>query len=343
MKNKTTLSGDKEILYTALIPYKYLYNIRLNHSSKRLISWLFIHLFPILYWILAGGCYMIYNAFNNYNASNNLGTCNVQFHYSIIFILSVLLFTFSHYYIYELGYILNDINAVKKDKVSLRLTTTQASAIQKNIRLIYITHFIPLILSLIILSISPIFRLFILKHYISASLLSLICHTCFCIYNNTKYNYRIIIYPILQILKYTTPLVLLLSIKPLVLSYNFILYETTFDSYISIIFILMIIIYPLEISIERFSMPTKRYKIIKKIIPDEESKKKFRVIYYFIISLITTIIYTAITINNIGIKQVGIIHYITNIILTLLPLYLFLLYRLLIKASKTKPSNDKMA
>ena len=269
MKNKTTHSGDKEILYTTLIPYKYLYNIRLNHSSKRLISWLFIHLFPILYWILAGGCYMIYNVSNNYNASNNLGTCNVQFHYSIIYTLSVLLFTISHYYIYELGYILNDINAEKKDKVSLRLTTNQASTIQKNIRLIYITHFIPLILSLIILNISPIFRLFILKHYISASLLSLICHTCFCIYNNTKYNYRIIIYPILQILKYTTPLVLLLSIKPLVLSYNFTLYGTTFDSYISIIFILMIIIYPLEISIERFSMPTKRYRIIKKIIPDE--------------------------------------------------------------------------
>ena len=144
MKNKTTHSSDKEILYTTLIPYKYLYNIRLNHSSKRLISWLFIHLFPILYWILAGGCYMIYNAFNNYNASNNLETCNVQFHYSIIYILSVLLFTFSHYYIYELGYILNDINAIKKDKVSLRLTTTQASTILKNIILIYITHFIPL-------------------------------------------------------------------------------------------------------------------------------------------------------------------------------------------------------
>ena len=115
MKKETgSLQGEK-FLSTLIIPFKYLFEIRLQKSYSKLLSWLILHFFPIMYWVLIFGCYIIYSTpattFSENTKAENL----------IIFSISFILFSISHYYLYEFGYIHNDIKAAEKDKMSIRL------------------------------------------------------------------------------------------------------------------------------------------------------------------------------------------------------------------------------
>lgn len=318
MKKTTALSSDKDLSATLLIPFRYLYRIRLNQSKPRLASWLLIHFYPAIHWILGYGCYYILNVYSD------LFTQNSNMEFTFIFVTAFILFSLSHYYLYELGYIQNDIIATKSDKMSLRLNADQINEFYKRQRLIYFSHFAPHIICLIALSLSPLFKSYFLKPYIIAISLSFLCFFCFILYNNTQYKYRIFIYPILQVMKYTPSIFLLLAIKPL-----------TGLTFISITLLMLICIYPLEISIERFSMPAKRYGLIKKIIPDENSKKLFRIIYYLILLAICSICFIPM-LSDTNHSTLFFNGSISAVILYLLPVIFFLLYRILIYLTQQK-------
>ena len=51
-------------------------------------------------------------------------------------------------------------------------------------------------------------------------------------------------------------------------------------------YMLLFVSYPLLIGLERFSMPAYRWPLMRRLIPDEPSKARFRVAYYLIVLLI---------------------------------------------------------
>ncbi len=50
--------------------------------------------------------------------------------------------------------------------------------------------------------------------------------------------------------------------------------------------VLLLFIYPVEIGLERFSMPRYRFEFMRRFIPNEELKPRFRVAYYTVITLV---------------------------------------------------------
>lgn len=260
-------SKDKNIKLLFWIPMIYNFKIRLNYNLSKIISWLFINLFPTTYYAL-------------------IGTENITFKEIIILII----YTTSFFYIYELGYIYNDLISIKKEKdPTERLSLEQkqyASKIYKNIK--YFRSLIFIIGSAITIILSP------KTNTIIAILISFICILLFKIYNNWRSHHNAFLYFWLVASRFI-PFIFIFhnSIS------QYILYTS-----------LIILIYPLEIGSERFSMPKYRYPIISQIIPSEKSKTVYRFFYY----LITTIILTV----TIGFNSI------------IFPFYLFLLYRLIL-------------
>ena len=327
MKKETeSLQGEK-FLSTLIIPFKYLFEIRLQKSYSKLLSWLILHFFPIMYWVLIFGCYIIYSTpattFSENTKAENL----------IIFSISFILFSISHYYLYEFGYIHNDIKAAEKDKMSIRLEDWQLTAAKKYYNVALYSHLLPHIIGFAILLLSKNFRSIMLIPYIVAVITSYLSHILFIIYNKTPYKQRVYIYPGLQILKYVTPIILLFSTKPFyntIINSDILNLSLSFESNILILLVLLFITYPLEISIERFSMPAKRYKAISKLIPDEESKKRFRINYYIIILIICITTGILLNINTLEYKSTGIWLMVKKTVLYYLPIIILLIYRILI-------------
>lgn len=260
-------SKDKNTNLLFWIPMQYNFTIRLKNNLQKIISWLFINLFPTSYYALVD--------FENITTKT---------------IIILITFTTSFFYLYEFGYIQNDLISTKKEKnPTERLSPSQKKYASENYNFIkYWRILIFVISALIIFFLSP------TKNTIIAISISFICIILFQIYNNWRSLYNAFLYFWLVACRFL-PFIFIFNNN----SKQIILYS-----------ILILLIYPLEIGIERFSMPKYRYPIISQIIPSEKSKTIFRFIYYLVITTILSLI--------IGFNYI------------IFPFFLFLIYRFLL-------------
>lgn len=187
---------------------------------------------------------------------------------------------------YELGYMQNDTLSLSREKdPTIRLKDEEYDYCLVHITNIVVTRlFFVALLLLLYVMISP--RGLAL---VMTIILFLILLPVFCMYNNIRGLASVIIYPILVSARY------LVLICPCVGKQNF-----------WMITLLLLLSYPIEIGIERFSMPKKRFGLMARIIPDEESKARFRAFYYFGILIILTPIWIVYPIYCLPLLIIGI-------------------------------------
>ena len=170
----------------------------------------------------------------------------------------VLLATFT---LYELGYIFNDTYAIRRENApSLRLNEDELRYFFAHQWTIIATRVLIAMLCLGVLS----FWLPILP----VSLAILTMCILFAIYNRWRNNYNVFLYIWLVFSRYL-PFMMLC--------------EHGVQDYL-----FLFLSYPLLIGIERFSMPRYRWRVMRRIIPTEEAKTRFRVWYYTLLLCIAT-------------------------------------------------------
>jgi len=190
--------------------------------------------------------------------------------------LLVLLATFS---LYEFGYIYNDTRAIRYEELpAIRLY-------RRNF--LHYDRWHILILSVRVLySVIALSALYCLNAgnervwYVVAGI-GLMC-LFFDIYNRWRNRYNVWFYPLLVCSRYA-PFMLL--------------YETGWLPYL-----LLFLSFPLVNALERFSMPRYRWPLMRRLIPDEQSKTRFRVVYYSL-----TLIFTATALYGSGLSLKGVI------------------------------------
>ena len=162
------------------IPILYTYSTRLQTPMKAL-SLIIIYVIPVLSLVIIAN-----NAIN------------------ISLLITALLAITALYNIYELGYIQNDAETIKKEKKpNLRLSPEQLNFYEKNKKHIYVTRFIIEILLLVSL-------------YMLSSSKGIICFSCsllammivFRLYNTFRSHVNMLLYFILVTFRYCSPLAL---------------------------------------------------------------------------------------------------------------------------------------
>lgn len=183
-------------------------------------------------------------------------------------LLRFVILAFSVVSYYELGYIQNDTLSLSREKnPTIRLNDEDLDYCLNHLPIIFVTRLIFVALLLIVyVMISP------CGLALNVTLLSfLTLLPFFVLYNNIRGLASVLFYPFLVSVRY------LVLICPCVGKQDF-----------WIITLLVLLSYPIEIGIERFSIPKKRYGIMGRIIPNEKSKARFRALYYFVILLLLT-------------------------------------------------------
>lgn len=188
--------------------------------------------------------------------------------------------------IYEYGYIYNDTISIKKEKnATKRLDQSELKYHRKHKYSIAITRFLISGIMLVLLH---------LRSGLNAFLIGSVIIMCvlFYIYNNWRSKYNVFLYPFLVLSRF--------------IPFAFI--GETNQNNILLFFMLITFIYPFEMWMERFSTVKHRFPVFRTIMPNEESKRYFRIGYY-----ITTSIFCIIIFND---------------FLLYLPFLIFLLYRI---------------
>ena len=171
---------------------------------------------------------------------------------------------------YELGYIYNDTYTTRQEETpSLRLTDAQTAYFYQHTRSIYILRI------LWVLALLTAFGS--LNHWQTNVLFTIIwvllLIPVFQVYNHIRGLKAVLFYPVLVCWRYIP----------------FLLYGYGATHW-WVLLLLLLFSYPVEISIERFSMPRHRYPWISRLIPDEPSKAKFRCGYYIVCTLLATLL-----------------------------------------------------
>ena len=180
--------------------------------------------------------------------------------YSHLDVLSYTLVLFATFTLYELEYIFNDTVAVQHEsQPSLRLTDTQTAYFFAHRYLIIFTRLLIAALCLALLS---------LLHSFTPSLLCAlaIMLAFFATYNRWRNRYNVFLYIWLVFSRYIPFMCL--------------------AAHSGIDYILLFVSYPLLIGLERFSMPNYRWPFMRRLIPNEEAKARFRVAYYVLALLV---------------------------------------------------------
>ncbi len=180
--------------------------------------------------------------------------------YSHLDVLSYTLVLFATFTLYELEYIFNDTVAVQHEsQPSLRLTDTQTAYFFAHRYLIIFTRLLITSLCLALLS---------LLHSFTPSLLCAlaIMLILFTYYNRWRNRYNVFLYIWLVCSRYLPFMCL--------------------GAHSGIDYILLFVSYPLLIGLERFSMPNYRWPFMRRLIPNEEAKARFRVAYYVLALLV---------------------------------------------------------
>ena len=180
--------------------------------------------------------------------------------YSHLDVLSYTLVLFATFTLYELEYIFNDTVAVQHEsQPSLRLTDTQTAYFFAHRYLIIFIRLLIAALCLALLS---------LLHSFTPSLLCAlaIMLILFTYYNRWRNRYNVFLYIWLVFSRYIPFMCL--------------------AAHSGIDYILLFVSYPLLIGLERFSMPNYRWPFMRRLIPNEEAKARFRVAYYVLALLV---------------------------------------------------------
>ena len=163
----------------------------------------------------------------------------------------VLIATFT---LYETGYIFNDTLAIRREEhPSLRLNESETAYFFAHRWSIVLTRL--LIAAICLCALSP-----ILNSQFSIFNYQLLMLVLFALYNRWRNRYNVFLYVWLVFSRFV-PFMCLAE-------------HGAFD------YILLFVSYPLLIGMERFSMPSYRWGLMGKLIPDEPSKARFRAAYY---------------------------------------------------------------
>ncbi|MCM1035308.1 MAG: hypothetical protein NC038_06775 [Paludibacter sp.] len=183
---------------------------------------------------------------------------------SSLFWINYLLILLAVFSFYEIGYIHNDTFATRHESApSLRLYKENLLYFEQHWKSIFISRTVVAVVSMI---------LFFLLNYRTIAAFYTICNILlivplFLCYNSIRNHYNVWLYPLLVWSRYV----------PFLLPY-------VTDA---LLFVLLFLSFPCLNMLERFSMPKHRFPIMRYFIPTEQSKTRFRVIYY---SLLLTIL-----------------------------------------------------
>lgn len=205
---------------------------------------------------------------------------------------------------YELGYIYNDTYTTRQEETpSLRLTDAQTAYFYQHTKNIYILRLLWVVALLAALG--------TLNLWQTNSLLTiawvLLLLPVFQVYNHIRGLKAVLFYPVLVSWRYIP----------------FLLYGYG-STHWGALLLLLLFSYPVEISIERFSMPQHRYPWIRRLIPDEPSKAKFRCGYYIVCTLLATLLIYSFSLPYIA----------------LIPYLIFAIYRIVICTFTLKSSQN---
>ena len=170
----------------------------------------------------------------------------------------VLIATFT---LYETGYIFNDTLAIRREEhPSLRLNESETAYFFAHRWSIVLTRL--LIAAICLCALSPIinYQLSIINYQLSIINYQLLMLVLFALYNRWRNRYNVFLYVWLVFSRFV-PFMCLSE-------------HGAFD------YILLFVSYPMLIGMERFSMPSYRWGLMGKLIPDEPSKARFRAAYY---------------------------------------------------------------
>ena len=163
----------------------------------------------------------------------------------------VLIATFT---LYETGYIFNDTLAIRwEEHPSLRLNESETAY--------FFAHRWSIVLTRLLIAAICLCALFpIINYQLSIINYQLLMLVLFALYNRWRNRYNVFLYVWLVFSRFV-PFMCLAG-------------HGAFD------YILLFVSYPLLIGMERFSMPSYRWGLMGKLIPDEPSKARFRAAYY---------------------------------------------------------------
>lgn len=248
------------------VPMHYNFSIRLQRYDK-VLSWLFINIFPTFFYAL----------------------CSVE-QLTMRHVLAVTLLWLGVFFLYEFGYIYNDVYAVAYEKTpTLRLNSKQVLFAKKHIWAICIVRFF-----IFVVCLCGLWWLFPTHNVLMTIGLACVCPLLFYIYNRWRNTKNIWIYCWL-------------------VASRFIPFACLFTSADrGLLMLLIVIVYPLPISIERFSMSRYGFRLMMRLIPDMKAQALFRIGYYVVVSMVLTI-FMSVTCEQ---------------FLYLVPLYVFAIYRL---------------
>lgn len=218
-------------------PLWYLIKSRL-YTFYKFFSWLVVYLIPVSLLFI-------------WNAGSSLSNI-------CVFILTILLI----YNYYEMGYIQNDTETIKKEKnPTLRLKDDEYDYYERHKKSIYVTRFFLGVLSMFI------FKEYITVSFISSLFLILILYL---IYNSIRNRWNLLINSCLVLIRYLSPLIIVVCIGNL--KYIF----------------AAILIYPMLNFIERAS--SKRFNLcyVQRLVG---SLTTFRIKYYSLFVLLYASLY----------------------------------------------------
>lgn len=180
---------------------------------------------------------------------------------STAYCINYFLLLISTFCIYETGYIHNDTFATRHEQQpALRLYQENLTHFYSHWHLIYTTRILYAVIAI------TIFLIF--NHYsieaITTSISIVLIIPIFYLYNIWRTKYNVFLYPILVFSRYIP---FLLPYKP---EWHIIL--------------LLFLSFPFCNMLERFSMPTHRFPAMRLLIPTEESKTLFRIVYYMVVT-----------------------------------------------------------
>ena len=187
-----------------------------------------------------------------------------------MFIVNYLLILFSAFGIYEMGYIYNDTIAILSEpNPTIRLYSSNFQYFSTHKRQIFAVR--STITLACLLALAAVNRL-------SEEILLTICAILliaplFLSYNICRSKLNVWLYPVLVFSRYWVFL----------LPY----YQ---EPEFSLVVLMLFISFPLLNAIERFSMPRHRFPIVRRLIPDEKSKTRIRVVYYAVVVLISLVV-----------------------------------------------------
>ena len=209
----------------------------------------------------------------------------------ILFAINYLLVLIAAFSLYEYGYIINDTCSIRREEQpAIRLYDYNFAFFARWKSLILATRLFYAIIATSILYLLNADNSHIIMVVFSLAFMCL----CFAIYNYWRNRYNVWFYPILVCSRFL----------PFMLIYDFHWPPC----------LLLFLSFPLLNALERFSMPRYRWPWMRKLIPDEQSKTLFRVLYY---TIVLAVLISALFISGLS-------------LILLTPIFLLFLYRLIL-------------